>query len=203
MARKNDVQPRIIGAAMALAAEKGWRETTLADIAKRADVSLAELFRTVGGKQGVLEALSRHVDAQVLAGGDPDMEERARDRLFDVLMRRFDALAPYKAGLMAVADATPRDPLAALCTFRQLRRSMGWMLEGAGLSADGFAGAVKTRVLAGIWVSLMRTWFQDDSEDLARTMAALDARLRRAEELWNSLPGRRRPAMAEAEGLPT
>lgn len=199
MARKAEVQPQIIGAAMALAAEKGWRETTLAEIAKRANVSLADVFRSVGGKQGILEALSRHADAQVLAGGAPDMEERPRDRLFDVLMRRFDALAPYKLGLMAVADVTPRDPFAAICTVRQLRRSMGWMLEAAGLTSEGLEGAVKSRVLAGIWLSLLRTWFQDDSEDLARTMAALDARLRRAEEAWNSLPGRRRRPSARAD----
>lgn len=201
MAKKTDPKPQIIGAALALAAEQGWRDTTLAEIAARAEVSLADIYRGVGGKQGILAALARHVDGQVLAGGAPDMEERPRDRLFDVLMRRFDALAPYKAGLMVIADEAPRDPLSTLCTLREVRRSMSWMLEAAGLSADGWQGAVKARVLAGIWISLLRTWFQDDSEDLARTMAALDARLRRAEEVWNSLPGRRRRDSGEAEGV--
>ncbi|MFM2044734.1 MAG: hypothetical protein RLY86_3310 [Pseudomonadota bacterium] len=192
MATKTQTVPAILSAAMDLAAEQGWSRTTLAEIARRADLPLAEIYRTTGGKPGILEALSRHADAQVLSGSAPDMEDHPRDRLFDVLMRRFDALGPYKPGLMAVADAAPRDPLPALCTLRQIRRSMEWMLEAAGLSADGWQGAVKSRALAGLWLSLMRVWFQDETEDQAKTMAALDARLRRLDEAWNSLPGRRR-----------
>ncbi len=189
MARKIDPVQRIVDAAMALAAEKGWRTTTLADIAERAGMSLAEFYRHVSGRADIIAALSRLTDAKVLGGG-VDMEERPRDRLFDVLMRRFDALAPYKEGLRAIWTEARMDPLTALSGLPHLKRSMGWMLEAAGVHSSGFAGMVQVRGLAAVWLSVLDTWFQDDSEDLAKTMAALDSRLRQAEELWASV---RRP----------
>lgn len=190
MAKKPDNLKRIIDAAMALAAEKGWRDTTLGEIAARAEVSLADLYKEVPGKGTILAALSRQVDAAVLAGGAADMDERPRDRLFDVLMRRFDALSPYKDGLRVIWTETRRDPSAALGVFPHLRRSMGWMLEAAGVRATGLADMLQVRGLVGVWLSVLDTWFKDDSEDLAKTMAALDSRLRQAEEIWASL---RRP----------
>ena len=46
---------------------------------------------------------SRSIDRQVLAGGDADMaEEPPRERLFDVLMRRLEALAPHKAAVRSL-----------------------------------------------------------------------------------------------------
>jgi len=46
---------------------------------------------------------------------------------------------------------------------------------------DGIRGAFATRLACAAYLSAMRTWLRDDSPDLARTMAALDARLRRIE----------------------
>ena len=39
----------------------------------------------------------KELDRKVLAGGEGDMaEEPPRERLFDVLMRRIEAMAPYR-----------------------------------------------------------------------------------------------------------
>lgn len=199
MAKKADNARKVIDAALELAAEQGWRETSLAAVAQRAGLSLAEVYRHFPGRGAILEGLARQVDAAVLSGGEPDLEERPRDRLFDVLMRRFDALTPYKPGLRVIWEETRRNPLPGLATAAQLRRSMAWMLEAAGLSAPGFRGLLLSKGLTAVWVATLRTWFEDDSEDLAKTMAALDANLRRAEEVWNSLPGRRAPPGDTAE----
>lgn len=190
MAKKPDPVQRIVDAAFSLAAERGWRSTTLADIAEAAGMSLAELYRHVAGRSDIVAALSRLTDAKVLAGGTADMDERPRDRLFDVLMRRFDALAPYKEGLRAIWTEARMDPVSALSSLPHLKRSMGWMLEAAGIRSAGFTGMVQVRGLAAVWLSVLDTWFQDDSEDLAKTMAALDSRLRQAEEIWATV---RRP----------
>jgi len=194
MARKNqDPVTRVLAGAMSLAAEKGWRATTRADIAGRADLSLAEMYRLFPSKEAVLDALSRRVDAEVLAEGRADEGDPPRDRLFDVLMRRFDALAPYKAGLRAIWREEAGSPLSAVEHLPRIRRSMGWMLEIAGLPADGISGLLRTKGLTLVWLSVLRVWLVDDSADLSRTMAALDSRLRQAEDIWALMPfGRRR-----------
>jgi AcrR family transcriptional regulator len=180
-AKRPDTPKRVFDAALGLAAERGWSKIALADVAAAADLSLADLYAAYPSKTAILEAVSRDVDRQVLAGVEVDTTETARDRLFDVLMKRFDALAGYRDGLAAVARDARRDPVMMLCGAGQLRRSMAAMLEAAGISSAGLAGALRAKGLAAIYLATLRDWFRDDTTDKAKTMAALDGRLRRAE----------------------
>ena len=184
-----DEAQRIVDAALALAAERRWRDVALADIAARAGVSLVNLYRHCPSKAAAVAAFLRRIDAAVLAGthGD-DGDTSARDRLFDVIMRRFDALAPYKKAVASILADIPADPIAALAEAGPFLRSMAWMLEAAGLSAAGLRGALRVKGLALVYVATLRVWLNDDSSDLARTMAALDRNLRRAESLIKLLP---------------
>jgi len=98
-----------------------------------------------------------------------------------VLMRRFDTLQQYKPSLEVLRRELPGDPVLILCAGASLLRSMRWMLEATDISTGGFRGALAVKLTAAAYLSTMRVWRRDDSPDLARTMAALDARLRRIE----------------------
>src|SRR5262249_34733140 len=148
-------------------------------------------------KVAILEALSRDIDRQVLAAHEITGEESARDRLFDVMMKRFDALTPHRDGLAAIVRDAARDPLAMLCWAGALRRSMASMLEAAGIASSGIAGELRIRGLEAIYLATLRDWFRDDTADKSRTMAALDGRLRRAERCAGWLE-RRRPSSPAA-----
>jgi AcrR family transcriptional regulator len=193
-----DPAKHVIEAALRLAAERGWADLALADIAAAAKLPLADLYASYPSKTAILAALSRDVDRQVLAGLEGSAEESTRDRLFDLIMKRFDALAPYREGLSAVARDLGRDPLAALCSVGQLARSMALMLEAAGVPSSGLMGALRTKGLGVIYLATMHDWFRDDSTDKARTMAALDSRLRRAESWARRLD--RWPATSASRG---
>jgi len=192
MARKKvDIPRHIVETALKLAAARGWRDLSLAEIAAEAKLPLSKVYPVFPSKGAILAGFERLIDAEVLAEAEapeetPD-EGRARDRLFDVVMRRFDALAPYKAGVAALLHDLTRDPLAAACAWPGLARSMALMLEAAGLSSAGLRGAARTKGLALIYLATIRVWLRDDSPDLARTMAALDGYLRRVEGLAEGL----------------
>ena len=127
--------------------------------------------------------ISRVDDAASAASRDNNADDSPRDRLFDILMRRFDVLAPYKLGLAAILRDMPRDPFAGLCHLRRLRRSMTAMLEAAGIPSDGCGGQIRAKALAVIYANAVRVWLNDDSPDMAKTMAALDNGLAQAEKL--------------------
>lgn len=189
----------MVDAAFALAAERPWRELSLREIAEASGLSFAEAYRHCPSKQSILEAFLRRIDAAVLAEGPvSDEEGSARDRLFDVLMRRFDALQPYRKALASILLDQPREPVSALAGLAGLQRSMGWMLETAGLDAGGLRGQLRVQGLTLIYLATLRTWLRDDSMDLAKTMAALDGYLRRVEGVLRRLP-RRSKGPAEAE----
>jgi len=181
---KSDPEKTVIEAAMALARERGWRDLTLADIAAEAGMTLSALYPLYPSKGAILTAFARRIDATVLAGGgDAGPDEPARDRLFDVLMRRFDALQPYRPALANIAQDLACDPLEICCGAKRLRRSLAVMLEAAGLSAGGCRGRTRLAGLKAIYLIALGAWFRDESEDLGKTMVALDKALARADSL--------------------
>ncbi|ANC91486.1 TetR family transcriptional regulator [Azospirillum humicireducens] len=176
----------VAAAAMRLAAEKGWRGVGLLEVAHAAGIPLSRFHHRYRGRADLLAAVSRVADATVLAGDvAADPAESTRDRLFDVMMRRFDALRPFRDGLGAVVRDLPVDPAAALafsCTFG---RSMAWMLRAAGIDPDQRGGAALVAGLGTVHARVMRVFLNDDTADLSRTMAALDTALRGAER-WGA-----------------
>ena len=183
-AKPRDPEKAVIEAAMKLAAEKGWRGLSLAGIGEEAGLTVSELFKVAPNKSAILEALSRRADAEVLSEGQLAADDGSpRDRLFDVIMRRFDALQPYRAGLGEVIYDLGRSPLDALVEMPGLKRTAGLMLEAAGIDSSGLKGLIRIKGLALVYLLTLRTWLKDETEDLSKTMAALDGYLRRIEPL--------------------
>ncbi len=186
--KKVDVAAKVLETAMKLAAEGRWRDLSLADIADAAKLPLAQVYPVYPSKQAILSAVFRRVDAAVLAAEEPTAREGpARDRLFDVLMRRFDALHPYRVALATIIDAQARDPLAAACGLARLGCSMACMLEAAGLSTSGLRGVLRIKALSAAYLATLRVWLRDESPDMAPTMAALDRHLGRLDGLAKCL----------------
>ena len=114
----------IVDAALRLIARNGWRDVSLRAIATEAAVPFAELYATFPTKAAIIGAFLARIDRQVLAGVEdaPDPDETVRDRLFDTLMRRYDALRPHRDAVAALAEGLARDPLAALALRPALMR---------------------------------------------------------------------------------
>ena len=177
---------RIISAALKLAAERPWSDVTLRDIGTAAGLGLAEVRREFGSKGAIIAAFTRVVDDAVLARA-PSLtaDQPARDRIFDVIMTRFDVLAPYKAALRSIADSHPMDS----AILKKAWASQAWMLHAAGIPTDGPLGSVRVAGLGTVYASVARTWLDDTDPGLARTMAALDRRLKRGEESMRVVSG--------------
>ena len=176
---------RIIDAFMALLAEKPIERIGFAEIAKAAGVSLADLRGAFASTLAILAAHMRAIDRAVLAGGDADMaEEPPRERLFDVLMRRLEVLAPHKDGVRSLMRSAARNPGLAFALNGLAVRSQQWMLTAADIGASGPRGMLRAQGLALLFASVLRTWINDEDEGLARTMAALDRGLARGQR-WS------------------
>ena len=210
MARKPDPAPRppektdrerIVEAFMALLAERPFEEIGFAEIAARSGVPLGRCRAAFDSTVAVLAAQLREVDRKVLDGGDADMaQEPPRERLFDVLMRRLETLAPHKAAVRSLARSARCNPGLAVALNGLAVRSQQWMLTAANISGGGLRGAIRAQGLACLYARVLRTWLDDEDPGLARTMAALDRELARGQRWSNCLddlcrllprPGRR------------
>lgn len=171
----------LISFAMRLAAERGWAAVTVAQAARAAGLPLERARARFPTKAALLLRFGRRADQAALTGADT--EGAVRDRLFDIIMRRIDALQAHRDGVLALFRALPADPATAAMLGAASLRSMGWMLEGAGIDSSGLMGLLRAKGLLVVWLATVRAWTRDEGEDLSATMAALDSALRRAEQV--------------------
>ena len=176
---------RILLAALACAADRSWAQVSLLDIAEHAKVPLGEMRDLFASKSAIIAELMRTVDREVLQRVDRAQGQEKRDLLFDVLMTRFDVLSPYKAALRSMAKSGG----AELSLAGPLLSSQHWMLQAAGIDSSGPGGALRVAGLVGVYASVFRVWLEDDDPGHARTMAALDRRLRRGERALRAADG--------------
>lgn len=180
------------------AAFRGWTDVSLVEAAQDAGLPLGRVRARFPDKVTVLLRFGVMADQTALAGGSA--EPAPRERLFDMLMLRFDALQAQRDGVRALMSHLRSDPATSALLYGATLRSMAWLLDAAGLRTGGLLGAVRVHGLLVLWLYALRAWESDDSADLAATMAAVDRGLDRAIQAEGTWPGNR--ASLPPEGLP-
>jgi ubiquinone biosynthesis protein COQ9 len=174
---------RIVAAALRLAEKRGWRDLSLGEIAGEAGVPLAEMRQVFQSKGQMLAAFSRAVDQAVLEKFAAPGTDVPRDRLFDVMITRFEIMQPYKAAIRRIRDDLGSSFSEVLAQLRPALKSQYWMLAAAGISGEGGRGFLRVQGLLALYTRVFQIWLEDDDPGIARTMAALDRRLRRGETI--------------------
>ncbi len=190
----------LIAAAFEQAGAEGWQKLNLVQAASAAGLPLDRVRTRFPGRPALLLRFGLMADQVALA--QPSTEPLVRDRLFELLMRRFDVLQHHRAGVLALLRALPAEPGQALLLSAATGRSMAWLLEAAGVSPHGLRGRLRVSGLVGVWLFTLRAWRNDDSADMAGTMAALDRALDRAEQFAGLLRGEAGPAAPPEEDAP-
>ncbi len=184
------LKDRAVRAALDLAVEKGWGHVTMQDIASSCACPISDLHDIFEDRFDILVAYGRQIDRRVLdSAGTPNVDAPERDRLFDVLMERFDVLNEEREAVISILQSFCRDPKQAITSLPHLGKSMIWILEAAGIEANGPRGAVIALGLTGVYLYALKTWMNDDSQDMGKTMATLDRALERAAWLAGRFPG--------------
>jgi AcrR family transcriptional regulator len=184
MAKKQASAPDALITAFEVLAEQGWRRLSMVEVATRTGLSLPEVRAWWPGRGALLRALNRRVDEAMLSFDAADLVGLpARDRVFDLLMRRLEALQPFRPGLTRLARDARCEPCLLLLGACRLDRSLAWLQDAAGLPRHGLRARLARRALAVAHLQTIRVWLHDEADDMGRTMAELDKQLRRLETI--------------------
>ena len=157
-------------------------------IASDAGLSLADLRAEFASTLAILAAHIKEIDRAGAGRQDADMaEESPRERLFDVLMRRLEILAPHKEAVRSLLRSAARNPGLALALNGLAVRSQQWMLTAADIGASGPKGMLRAQGLALLFANVLRTWVDDDDDGPC-------PHARRARPRAGARPALRRPA---------
>ncbi len=183
-----DTRRDLARAALNVAASTSWREVTLARLADAAGRDLPDLYGATLGEavDCVEEAFDRAI-AESMDTLDPG--QSVRDRLFELIMRRFEAMEPHRIAVLSMEQGADRDPTLLAAAHQRHVRCARWVLALAGLEADGMTGQARAQGLGVIIGQARAAWRGDDAGDFAKTMASLDKNLRRAEEMFGRWAG--------------
>ena len=186
-------------AALATAGTSAWRTLTLSDLARAAGRPVSDFYGASMGEavDCVEEAFDRAISDNLEA---LDASQTVRDRLFDLTMKRFEAMEPHRAAILAMEAGMDRDPILLATAHQRHVRCARWVLALAGLEADGMTGNARAQGLGVIIGQARGAWRGDDAGDFTKTMASLDKNLRRAEEMFGRWAGFEAKPKPESEG---
>jgi hypothetical protein len=183
-----DTRTALAAGALKAAAARNWRDVTLFDIADAAGRPISDFAPAT--TSDALDAIETGFDAAAALGlKSVDKTQKVRDRLFDILMRRFEAMEAHRLAVLSIDAAIAADPGAVAQLHLRHVRAARWALTLAGLEADGVTGAARAQGLAVMIGQARQAWRLDTDGDFAKTMASLDKNLRRAEETFGRFGG--------------
>ena len=171
---------KIARAYITLAGELGTKPN-FGQLSEANDMSLADLRVLVADEFDLMEAFAAWLDVELAKNVSVDHTMPKRERVLDVLMERFEIMAPYKDGIETLYGIYKRDMSLALRLNCLANRSMGWVLT---LSAQNPRGLLRDGLSQGLvlaYLATLPTWFEDEEEGLSKTMSKLDEELRKGE----------------------
>lgn len=173
---------RCLDAFMAVIDRQGWHQATLENIAREAGIPIWQLVLTAGNRFDMLAKFGRRADIAALRAISPaDAGAPTRDRLFDLIMARFDAHQPFRGAIQKLSNASCTDPGLAAFFAYHLPKSISVIADAAGVGTTGISGSARVQGLTLLYLSVTRTWLHDETPDMSRTMSALDQALAKAE----------------------
>ncbi|MFY8115021.1 MAG: TetR/AcrR family transcriptional regulator, partial [Rhabdaerophilum sp.] len=129
---------RVVDALMALAAEREWADIPLEAIAEEAGLGLADLRDLFPSKGAMLGGFVRRIDRLTLEGTPADLiDQPARERVLDLMLRRFDALRPWRHALRSIHRAFQGDVPGMLALNQQALNSWRYLLASVGIETEG------------------------------------------------------------------
>ena len=167
-------------------ASNSWPSIDLENLSQECDFDVLNVTGGLRNKVDLLVAFSAFIDTTVNQSIDADLKDDqipVRERLLEALLIRFEALAPYKAGVIKLMKIIPHNPSFAVIGSKSLKLSMEATLTAVGLEAKGIQGAIRVKGLCMIFLGGVYTWSKDNSEDLSATTRVLDERLKQADNI--------------------
>lgn len=182
------VERKIARAALKLAGQGAWEDVTPEQIARTAKIAAVKMLELFPNTVAILPVIVRLIDEDMAeAAENPDESASARDRLFEIMMARFDVLQTWRDGVISIADAGKKSPKMLCAILSAQMNSMRETLELAGLDEDGTRGLTKAAGLLAVYDLTFLRWMRDDTPDMSATMSALDRNLRYADGMAKAL----------------
>lgn len=182
MTEREQKRQKILAAALELAAKREWESVSLSEIARAAGLSHQDVTAVFPQKYEITEAVLRGIDDRMSLEelGLDKGRDSLKDRLFEVVMFRFDLLGENREAMVSMLKPALRSLEQAARHKQGFCYSMRLIIEKADLDCDhALKEDILIAALALVYMMTVKVWLKDDGPDMSKTMAALDRYLAR------------------------
>lgn len=184
------IRTAILSGALDVASVRPWEFVSMIEIADSAGLSISEFISVFPSKSDILKEIIDDLDCQVEKSfPDYDADVPARDRIFDVLMERFDIANPHRDAHISFFKSFGWTKSESCADISFMKHSMTRMAKCAGLETNSLSGAMTVTGLSMVYLWVTMSWIHDTSPDLGKTMAELDKTLGRIDMLKSMVQG--------------
>jgi AcrR family transcriptional regulator len=164
----------IFQACLACAAQAGWEAFSFEQVAEQAALPLGAINALFPSKEAFLLRFFAYIDRKARDHVCLEGLETLKEQVFELILTRFEVLAPYKKWCQGVYEASFTDPRLACAVSRKVKTYIKFMEEVSFGEAPACAQALAMPALFGLYLLGFRQWLQDESADSSATLAFLD-----------------------------
>lgn len=177
---------QILDTALGMAESESWEDLHLYAIARRLDISLAQIRQHYPQKDDIVEAWFDRADRAVLSfKPTPEfLNLSARERLQQVIITWLETLAPHRRitrEMLRYKFEFGHIHLQALGIMR-ISRTVQWFREAARVDTSRFRRIVEETGTTAVYLMTFAKWLHDDSADSIKTRQFLECALRKSEQ---------------------
>lgn len=186
VASHSSLEYKIALAVLKLAAKYDWHMITPEQISKTTRVPLSQVKRFFSSPDTRLRVILRYIDSEMIKSvGKINSKSSLHDRLFEILMARFDVLQSHRKGIISIAAACRKDPKLLQTLLQAQWLSMQKVFQLAQLDQKSTLKITKWISVFSLYHLVLWYWQHDHTKDMAKTMAVLDRVLRLGDKLYN------------------
>lgn len=174
--RKTDQTKSIAAAAIALAEKRGWGGVSFKDVARTAKCGTDDVTALFPDVWAIILWHLERIEERVRLDVEEHLGQDWRDNLMEIVMLRFECAQEHRAAWTSLPEAFRKKPKKLRHFLRPFYKTMRRMLALSGLPKQQI-NPLLTAALGGVYLSLIHVWMEDDTKDLAKTMAAIDKRI--------------------------
>ena len=174
---------KIIEESFLLIEKSGWEEFSIDKFSMEKKYKITEVKNLIDNKNDLLIEFSKMIDEKVESNIDVEEFENSnvKDNIFELIMTRFDAMTPFKGGLIRIIHEI-KNPIILKEISHNILESMDFYLEFSNAYDDSIFDTLKKKSLFLIYSYCFKAWLNDDSKELSKTMSELDRLLNYAEK---------------------
>lgn len=180
------MRSKIVETALEILTQTPWDALTMEELAAKLSITPIQLYAIFPTRCDLLKGIMQFIDDKMITLYQEGKEDLSlQEKLFDIIMCRFEVMEVYKSPLKNIIFTFWRDPISFPSGVFLGLHSMSLILEAVDVPVEGIKGKLNIKILSFFYLYTLKLWFEDETQDMAKTLTHVDKALKNIIDFLN------------------